>query len=708
MAYIFTIRRWKAPLRILIGYVIIVFLSAPSVWLNWQSVTIGWHEDVGIFLWNMWWMRKAVVELHASPFYTAWLNYPDGANLWFHTLAPLPSFLSIPLQEYFGLIGAYNMLLFTSMVASAVAACWLAYTITKNYPASFIAGLVFAFAPTQVRHILLGQINLIAIYFIPLYIVFYMRYLATTKRMYLLATTLILVFSLLNDWHFGLFLGLFTSIFLLARIIFHSTPLLEPGGDKCSILTLFRRTFWVWATCCIVLSPFIFTILTDTSLESTNAVSSSDKIIRRSADILAFFIPTPRHPLWAGWAYNQHTARMEVFPSVVSLSLAALPLSALAVITRWQQARFWVFGATIFVISALGPELRLMGHRTGIPLPYDVLSQWEILRIARSPARFTLLVMLCVSMLTALGTATILEKIPTDIWKGIVGILITAVLCFELVFPPIQGRTLDTLPAFYTDDTLKGTGALIELRDPQIDPPYHDNMYLATLHERPVLFGQLARESMPSVVLNYLRYGLIQYEEHDMVDPLKNWQCLANTYRITHLAIYRHEWQDEFPIIQQKLTVHGFLLMQTTSVADLYHIPHHNNASSCVLLRDGWSTPRLFSDNTTAYRWMDQSATLEVFNSSLPPNDQDVTFQFQAHSFAIPRHLQVYVDGVLQATYPVDIHPSPITLQLENPRPNLLIELRSVESSSNPSDFGYEENMNVSIGFSKMRVIPSQ
>jgi hypothetical protein len=608
------------------------------------------------------------------------------------------------LQEFFGLIGTYNILLFTSMVASAVTACWLAYTITKNYTASFIAGLVFAFAPTQVRHILLGQLNLIAIYFIPLYIVFYIRYLKTAKRMYLLATTLILVCSLLNDWHFGLFLGLFNGVFLIARIIFRRTPMLaqEPQEDAYSIATLFWRTLHIWATCCIVLSPFIFAILTDSSQESINTISSRNTIIRRSADPLAFFIPTPRHPLWGEWAYSQHMGTMKIYPSVVSLSLSALLLSAVAVITKWRQSRFWVFSAIIIALFALGPELRLLGQRTGISLPYDILLNWEFLRIARSPARFTLLVMLCVSMLAALGTTTLLERISTDLWKGIWGLLIAAIICFELVFPSIEGSTLDSTPAFYRDGTLNSAGALAELRNPEFKP-YQNNMYFATLHERPVLFEHLARDPHPSVALHYLRTALIQYE-HDMVDPVENWRCLTNIYHITHLAIYRYEWKDEFSTIQQKITDLGFPLVQTTPTADLYRIPHNNNTSSCILLEDGWSTPRNFADSTTAYRWMDQSATISLISS----NDQDVTLQFEAHPFAMPRAIQVYVDGIFYEEYMIDTIPTQVELPLELQKKRVIIEFRSIETASDPDNYGYNEDIDVSVGFSKMRVIPSQ
>jgi hypothetical protein len=393
---------------------------------------------------------------------------------------------------------------------------------------------------------------------------------------------------------------------------------------------------------------------------------------------------------------------MHVYPSVVSLSLTALPLAAVGVVLRWQQARFWLFSAGVFTLFALGPELRVFGYQTDISLPYDLLIQWEPLRIARTPARFTLLVMLCVSMLAALGTAALLERIKAPAARGATMALIIGMLGFELVVPPLHGGTPETVPSFYTDDTLQHAGALVALRDPDLEP-YHDNMYLATLHERPVLFEQLAHDPPRSALLDFLRYGLL-CDTADIHAPFAQWLCLTRLYDITHLAVYRHEWHAaDFGAVREMLAARDFPLLRTTPTAELYRIPWRAGAAPCLLLTTGWSEPRLFADGSTAYRWMEQAAALRVFRNPADADGQAVSLRFQAHSFAVPRRLQVYVDGDLHSEHAIATEPTPVTLDLTLHQAATQIEFRSVEPPANPADYGYEENMLVSIGFSDMR-----
>ena len=39
------------------------------------------------FIWNVWWMRVSLLDLHTNPFFTRYLFYPQGVSLLFHTLS---------------------------------------------------------------------------------------------------------------------------------------------------------------------------------------------------------------------------------------------------------------------------------------------------------------------------------------------------------------------------------------------------------------------------------------------------------------------------------------------------------------------------------------------------------------------------------------------------------------------------------------------
>src|SRR5207244_12860073 len=71
-----------------------------------------WHGVV--FYWNLWWVNKAVTDLHQSPWHTSYLNYPFGVSLLPHTLNPFDGFVAILLLRFLTLIQAYNVLVFFS------------------------------------------------------------------------------------------------------------------------------------------------------------------------------------------------------------------------------------------------------------------------------------------------------------------------------------------------------------------------------------------------------------------------------------------------------------------------------------------------------------------------------------------------------------------------------------------------------------------
>src|SRR5438876_9753268 len=92
-----------------------IALLSPGV-LHFRTAAIGDAGDSSQMLWNLWWVKRALVELHQSPFHTNLLFHPTGVNLWLHTLTPLNGVVSIPLQSAFGLVPAYNALVVASFI----------------------------------------------------------------------------------------------------------------------------------------------------------------------------------------------------------------------------------------------------------------------------------------------------------------------------------------------------------------------------------------------------------------------------------------------------------------------------------------------------------------------------------------------------------------------------------------------------------------
>src|SRR4051794_39802381 len=121
---------------------------------------IPFGGDAWQHIWNLWWVKHALLDLHTNPYHTNLLFYPDGANLYLHTLALTAALLGIPLQLFgLNLLATYNLLMLSTFFLAGYSAFLLCYYVTKNVWASFVGGFVFAFSPYHFAH-LIGHLNL--------------------------------------------------------------------------------------------------------------------------------------------------------------------------------------------------------------------------------------------------------------------------------------------------------------------------------------------------------------------------------------------------------------------------------------------------------------------------------------------------------------------------------------------------------------------
>jgi hypothetical protein len=97
-------------------------------------------------IWNIWWVRKSIVELHQLPWYTTWLHYPNGTSLIGHTLAPFDGLLATGLMACgMSLNQAYNSCIIFAFVMSGMTMCWLAKRAIGSYFGALFAGAAFTF-----------------------------------------------------------------------------------------------------------------------------------------------------------------------------------------------------------------------------------------------------------------------------------------------------------------------------------------------------------------------------------------------------------------------------------------------------------------------------------------------------------------------------------------------------------------------------------
>jgi hypothetical protein len=167
------------------------------------------------------------------------------------------------------------------------------------------------------------------------------------------------------------------------------------------------------------------------------------------ADLLTLLLPNPNHP-WLGtpWRAWLTTATGGFAENVTSVTVVAAAVIAAAVfVARFRIPRFWGGLAVMSGLLTLGPFIHVAGVATHVPGPWAILRYVPVLGVARSPARFAVLLILAVAVLVALALEALGAHRPGR--RRTVVALAGLALALELCPAP---RTLHdaTVPGIYS------------------------------------------------------------------------------------------------------------------------------------------------------------------------------------------------------------------------------------------------------------------
>lgn len=492
----------------------------------------GWQN-----YWNLWWMRLALVDRVQWPLATDLLYYPTGVTLHFHTLNPFNGLISLPVQLVFGLIPAYNVVVLLSFVLSGYGAFLLALWLLRprgalalapgsRMAAAFVAGMVFAFAPFHMAH-LLGHMQVFAYQWIPFAVLYLLRALDGARagrswRRDALWGGLFLALAGLCDWYFVLYLALFAGVALLWNAISAARGHGVRGAVQPALVVI------VWGGMgALLLSPLLVPMVIEAQRYDFMVRPASDLYVL-SASLLDFVVPNRLHALFRpesfGWPGNQIAPVSERTIALGYTTLALAGMSLAATITR-RRALPWVLAAGFFVLLALGP-LPSAGGITEATIPANVslaeLSPYNLLnalvpfmRISRSVSRFALMVQLCLSMAAALGLAALLARWPRRQWLAWGA---GALLLAEYWVAPFPMSPPDT-PAYYESLAAQPVDparpALLNLPMNYDRPGY---LLYQTVHGRPLTVAYISRDD-PRTLTE--RVPLLQHLRHlgpDIID----------------------------------------------------------------------------------------------------------------------------------------------------------------------------------------------
>ncbi len=432
-------------------------------------------------VWNIWWVNKALTELHQPLWQTRYLHYPYGISLLGHTLNPFNGFMGILLLKFLSLIETHNFVVVFSFVAGGLTAFLLAYYFTKSYWGSIIAGFIFTFSNYHFAHAE-GHLQLVSLEWIPLFVLFWYMLVSNPRIVTGIASAIVLFAVILCDYYYFLYCVLIACLILAWY-----------GIQKNNIFFFLREKYLVPLTAFFVgflvtAAPLIVSFLL---LNTRDPLLGTHAPNEYSLDLLALFIPGGHwrfshltHSYWSNLPGNIHESSVHIGLAVIYV-----------LIFMWakrrtfpaQGLRLWYFILIFFTITSLGPVLHIWGWEIPlVRLPYAFFEVvFPPLRLSGVPLRMMVMTMLSAGVISAMGFKVLFLQ---SIGKRLLAGLLLIILFIEYLPRPIPDSQINVPPYVnFLKELPDNEGILDMVAEPTLA------LYYQTIHGKPMAFGYVSR-----------------------------------------------------------------------------------------------------------------------------------------------------------------------------------------------------------------------
>ncbi|HEV3057856.1 MAG TPA: discoidin domain-containing protein [Vicinamibacterales bacterium] len=524
---------FRAAAALFIGYTLLTLLI---------TYPVAWHlstrvpHDLGDPLLStviLWW------NAHSMPLGAQWWNgsffWPATGTLTFSDHRLGASLLASPLQ-WTGLrpLTAYNITLLATFPLCALAAHWLAYTLTGRYDAALLAGLAYGFNPYRFAHI--EHLELLAAFGMPAALAALHQYLTHRSAKWIVVFAGALLLQALSCSYYFLFFLILLGLWMLWFLRWGS-------------LTPYRIIAAV-AIVIAVMSPIAARYLAEH--KHYGLTRGLGDIVTLSGDVTSIVTGPPLSLLW-GWTSSLNGPERQLFPGAVIVILTAVgvvaavrsqppsarsnrvPAALLAVgaVFALIAASVWQFGpwraagisvgtpfkpfslaffswlgalgcsswvrdayarrsafaffllTSVFLfVCSLGPKPAFLGRQILYQPPYAWLMRLSVFgESVRVPARFAMLVALTLSMAAALAYARLTRRRPSTV---LIATAIAAAILADSWNRPLPA--LAPPAAWPSEVSTVGVHAFVEL---PLGETTHDAaaMYRSTLSGLPTANG---------------------------------------------------------------------------------------------------------------------------------------------------------------------------------------------------------------------------
>jgi hypothetical protein len=446
------------------GAAVVLFYSALTVFFTWPlasdlSTRVIAHFDPPFSAWRLARVVHNVSQGH--PLFDGEIFWPARQTLAYSDATLAQAIVAWPLFAI-GLtpLAVVNVLTLAGVAGSATSAYVLARRLTGHTGGALVAGLVFAFAPYRRDH--LQHIELQWALWTPFALWAWHRALDTGRARDGLLCAAFILLQLLSCIYYGMFLAVIMAVICPLTLMWR-----RRGLGRRAILGLTAGLVVVAIASATYSRPYS---LAREQVGERSLVETA----RYSADASSYLAATPDNLVYGavtGWLGDNEK---RLFPGItpVALTIAAL-------IPPVAPAAF-IYGASMAVAwdASLGTSGRIY------PLLRSVLPPFRSLR---APARFAMLVLLAMSVLTAIGVARVARTSSSAVLAA------AALVVLEYSTAPLTIQTIPREPPpLYEWVSAQSRHVTLELPVPLPDAlPLHDAFYLyaQTWHWQPLANG---------------------------------------------------------------------------------------------------------------------------------------------------------------------------------------------------------------------------
>jgi hypothetical protein len=431
-------RAGRVELLMLLVFLGLAALLLGPIWTSPTTRTLGAGTgDPGVFAWFLRWTPFAVGR-QISPFFSDYLNHPDGINLMWNTWIPLPGLLLSPLTLTFGPVMTFNVLLTLAYGLSAWSAYLAIHRYVPSHGAAVAGGLVYGFSPAMIAHS--HHLNLILVFLLPWLLVLVDEIVVRQRRspvwlgvaLGVIAAAQVLIGE-------ELFVGavLLGGLLLVVLVAMHPRP----------VASRVRYAMTAFAVSVVVFEALLALPLNAQLTGPGRVRSDITDEVRGSSDLLAVVTPSRLSAIAPDAAVrfgDRFVGTKETYLGIPLLLVVAVVL----IRRRSLVVRVGFAMLLVCMVLSLGSRLRIGGRPTFIRLPWTVVESLPLLQ-NMVPSRLALF--------TALFAGLLLAAALEGLWRGggwppraLAVVTAGLVLAFLAPRAPLPSSPVATPPFFTT------------------------------------------------------------------------------------------------------------------------------------------------------------------------------------------------------------------------------------------------------------------